>query len=303
MKSVTLLVATCFLLYNAVKSQPAKRQIIDVHFHARQFNDYGPVPPPNHMTGVTPSYRSNEEVVQVMLKRLKEAGIVKAIASGSLSRAWDFVRADSSLFIPALDYPDKQNSPLPDTNTFKQLFLSKKFQVFGELGLQYAGKTLADAEFAPYLAICERLGIPVAVHSGEGAPNSPFTCCPAFRTRLGHPQLIEEVLIKYPKLKVQLMHMGYPYLDQTLAMLHMYPTLYADIAVVNWAYPVATFHRYLKTLVDAGFGKRLMYGSDQMAWDDAIPLSIKNVEDAAFLSEEQKQDIFYNNAKRFFNWK
>jgi len=46
-----------------------------------------------------------------------------------------------------------------------------------------------------------------------------------------------------------------------------------------------------------------MYGSDQMAWEDAIPLSIKNVENAPFLSEEQKQDIFYNNAARFYNIK
>ena len=40
-----------------------------------------------------------------------------------------------------------------------------------------------------------------------------------------------------------------------------------------------------------------------MAWDDAIPLSIKNVEKAPFLNEKQKQDIFYNNAKRFYNLK
>ncbi len=42
----------------------------------------------------------------------------------------------------------------------------------------------------------------------------------------------------------------------------------------NRAYTKATFYRYLKALIDAGFGKRLMYGSDQMAWDDAIPLPL-----------------------------
>jgi len=40
-----------------------------------------------------------------------------------------------------------------------------------------------------------------------------------------------------------------------------------------------------------------------MAWPDAIPLAIHNVETAPFLTEEQKQDIFYNNAARFYNIK
>ena len=66
---------------------------------------------------------------------------------------------------------------------------------------------------------------------------------------------------------------------------------------------VADFYSYLKSLIDAGFGKRLMFGSDQMVWPEAIPHSIKNVENAPFLTEEQKQDIFYNNAARSYNIK
>jgi uncharacterized protein len=298
-----LLLFTCSLFFLSAKTFAQQRKIIDVHFHARGAQRYGPAPPPNHMTGRVPTYKTDAEVVEQMYKRLKENGIVTAIASGQLSRVADFVKRDAKLFIPSFDFGDDGDNPLPDTNTFKQWYAEGKFLVFGELALQYDGMTITDPSLAPYLSICERLGIPVALHTGEGAPASPFTCCPKFRTVLGRPQTAEEVLIKYPKLKMQIMHMGYPYLDETLAMLHMYPNLYADIAVVNWAYPVATFHRYLKTLVDAGFGKRLMYGSDQMAWDDAIPLSVKNVESASFLTETQKQDIFYNNAKRFYGFK
>ena len=99
------------------------------------------------------------------------------------------------------------------------------------------------------------------------------------------------------------MHMGYPYLQETKAILNVYPQVYADIAAINWLRPVADFYNYLKSLIDAGFGKRLMYGSDQMAWEDAISLSIENLEKAPFLSEAQKQDIFYNNAVRFYNIK
>ena len=51
--------------------------------------------------------------------------------------------------------------------------------------------------------------------------------------------------------------------------------------------------------MDAGLGKRLMFGSDQMQWPEAIDDAVEAIESAPFLTEEQKRDIFYNNAARF----
>jgi uncharacterized protein len=72
------------------------------------------------------------------------------------------------------------------------------------------------------------------------------------------------------------------------------------VGVINWYIPQAEFYSYLKRLIDAGFSKRILYGSDQMEWPQAIGASIKAIENAPFLSKEQKRDIFYHNAKRFF---
>lgn len=52
-------------------------------------------------------------------------------------------------------------------------------------------------------------------------------------------------------------------------------------------------------LVRDGLGKRLMFGSDQMRWPEKIGEAIEAIEEADFLSEDQKRDIFYNNAARF----
>ena len=71
--------------------------------------------------------------------------------------------------------------------------------------------------------------------------------------------------------------------------------------MINWAIPRKEFHSYLRRLVDAGFGKRIMFGSDQMVWPDAIGLAIEGVESATFLTDAQKRDIFYNNAVEFFD--
>jgi predicted TIM-barrel fold metal-dependent hydrolase len=88
-------------------------------------------------------------------------------------------------------------------------------------------------------------------------------------------------------------------LDEMIALLFHHPQVYCDIAVLNWLIPKKEFHHYLQRIVESGFGDRVMYGSDQMMWPDAIPMSVQWVEEAEFLSESQKRDIFYNNAKRF----
>ena len=42
-----------------------------------------------------------------------------------------------------------------------------------------------------------------------------------------------------------------------------------------------------------------MFGSDQMIWPRTIDRAVDAVLSAEFLSDEQKRDIFYNNAARF----
>jgi hypothetical protein len=87
--------------------------------------------------------------------------------------------------------------------------------------------------------------------------------------------------------------------DDMLALLFYHPQVNVDVGVISWQLPRAEFHRYLRRLVEAGFGKRVMFGSDQLLFPEMIRVAIENVESADSLSAEQKRDIFYNNAARF----
>ena len=78
-----------------------------------------------------------------------------------------------------------------------------------------------------------------------------------------------------------------------------HPQRYVDISMIDWYLPREEFHRYLRSVVEAGFAKRIMFGSDEMIWPDAIKLAIDGVISADFLSPKQKRDILYNNAARF----
>lgn len=88
-------------------------------------------------------------------------------------------------------------------------------------------------------------------------------------------------------------------LDDLLALLWAHPQVYVGVGVISWALPPAEFHRYLRTIVEAGFGERVMFGSDHMVWPGALEFAIQNIEAATFLTENQKRDILYNNAARF----
>ena len=100
-------------------------------------------------------------------------------------------------------------------------------------------------------------------------------------------------------MSVWLMHAGWPFLQETKALLYMYPQVYADVSVINWIIPRAEFHDYLEALVRAGLTDRLMFGSDQMVWPEAITQAIEGVDSAPFLTPEDKRAIFHDNATRF----
>jgi predicted TIM-barrel fold metal-dependent hydrolase len=78
-----------------------------------------------------------------------------------------------------------------------------------------------------------------------------------------------------------------------------HPQVHVDVGVIAWVLPRAEFHRYLQRIIDAGFGKRVMFGSDQMLWPGMIEYAIDVIEQAPTLTNEQKRDILYNNAARF----
>ena len=88
-------------------------------------------------------------------------------------------------------------------------------------------------------------------------------------------------------------------IDQMIALLYTHPQVYVDVGVISWVLPRKEFHRYLQRLVEAGFGKRVMFGSDEMVWPQSLRIAIEAVETADFLTPSQKRDIFYNNAARF----
>ena len=171
--------------------------------------------------------------------------------------------------------------------------------IFAEITAQYRGLSPDDPALEPFYAMAERLDVPVGIHMGYGAPGGPYWIYPKYRAALGNPLLLEDLLVRHPRMRVYVMHAGMPMVDEMIMVMNAHPQVFVDIAADNWGVPRAEFHLLLKRMVQAGYGKRIMFGSDQMVWPDSLPIAIAAIQEADFLTAEQKRDIFYNNAARF----
>ena len=283
----------------------SQTKIIDMHVHSYSQSDFGGREPARDHYG-------NEGAADAAAHRLatfvafKKWNIVKAVVSGNPESVENWVAKDSSNRVIRgilMFSPDDYGM---DTVKFEQMIKDKKIEVFGEVAPYYGGTTLSDAIWQPYLRICEKYDIPVAVHTGGGDPGGTYSWSPKARLRLADPYLIEDVLIQYPKLRIYLMHAGgedWP--EHAIRLMAYYPQLYTDVAVMLWVEPNTQRYikEFLKNIKEAGYLDRVMFGSDQMIWPHAIEKSIRFLNSLTFLSKKDKEDILYNNAARFLKMK
>lgn len=240
---------------------------------------------------------TDDELLRETLDVLKRYNI-RAVTSGPLDQVTKWRTAAPDRIIPAIPFAEPKFQAR-DPEAFRRLFAEGKFAVFAEVSPQYDGVSIADASLEPYFALAEEFDIPVGIHMGEGPPGAAYLWSPKYRARLTSPFLLEEVLVRHPRLRVYVMHYGSPLVDEMLSMLFSHPQLYVDVAGNDWLLPRREFHTHLRRLVEAGFGKRIMFGSDEMVWPQTIKVAIESIESADFLTAEEKRDIFHNNAARF----
>ena len=296
--------------------------IIDMHVHARHGDKNGPSGLCYPVSNIVPHFDPQEnwgttfqeafknpncsnpiwsattdetmrEETLAAMKKNRVIGVVDG--EPELVLKWQKEAPDHVIPSMELEFLDRVSA-----DSIRSLITNQGFRVLGEIAIQYQGIAPNDPQLDPYWKVCQEQDIPIAIHLGCGPPGVVQLGSPNYNAAFSSPYLLEDVLKKFPKLRVSVMHFGEPLVDEMIAMMYLYPRLYVDIGGIQWAYPTEYFYEYqLKKMVAAGFSKRIMHGSDNMIWPGMIYESIKIIQEAPFLTAEQKADILYNNAARF----
>ncbi len=217
--SVSLLVVQVAAA-GARASAPYYGPVVDVHFHAFHRDSFA-----------------------VRVAELERFHAVRALVSGLDSGVTDWVargqgRLLRGLLLPCVPkllglkacYPSRTFAP--PVEWVRAELAAGRIVALGEVVAIYGGLSPADSVLEPYFALAEQAVVPVGIHMGIGPPNTPFDCCAQFRTYLGRPHLLEDVLVRHPRFRAFVSHAGYPYGDEMVALLSVYPNLYVDIAAI-----------------------------------------------------------------------
>jgi predicted TIM-barrel fold metal-dependent hydrolase len=295
--------------------------ILDVHLHAFAADQQGP--PPLAMCTPIPEFPAwdpaapygetfmatlkdppcddpvwspdtDEELLRRTVEVMESRNVI-GVLSGTTERVATWMEAAPGRFIPGLQFNAAATEVSPDS--LRSLVETGAVEVLAEVTNQYSGMAPDDPRMEPYWALAEELDIPVGIHIGPGPPGTPYLGFGGYRASLHSALTLEPVLARHPRLRVYIMHAGFPMIDDLLALLYAHPQVYVGVGVIVFTRP--DFDGYLQRIVEAGHANRVMFGSDQMVWPEVIERSIDRIQSLTYLTAAQKRDILYNNAARF----
>jgi predicted TIM-barrel fold metal-dependent hydrolase len=143
------------------------------------------------------------------------------------------------------------------------------------------------AQHYPVYSICEELGIPVAINAGIPGPQ--------VRSRVQHPELLEDVLIDFPKLTVVVAHMGHPYEELLMNYMRKWPNLYVSCTAYAPKYIDPNLVAFMNSKTYRG---RVIWGSDE-PW---FPMERSLGEALALPLDDEAMDLFLGGtARRLFD--
>lgn len=311
------------LAANGVGQARQRFAVIDMHFHADLPDAEGP--PGGSVCAPYPTWRPRDPgqpiaayldwftahptcprafVAPIDAGILRDRGIAMlkrynmlALTGGTAATVEDYRRHGDRRILPAAGFGS--DGVLPPIAELRALHAAGKLAALSEITTQYAGIAPDDPRLEPYFALAEEFDIPVGIHLGPGPPGTAYFATPAYRAAAGDPFRLEPVLTRHPRLRLYAMHAGWPMGDAMIAVMFAHPQLYVDVAVLDYAYPEKQFAAYLKRLIDAGMEERIMFGSDNMVWPDAIGAAVERIRRARYLTARQKRLILHDNAARF----
>lgn len=232
--------------------------IIDVHSHAWNFpSDFSEDfiqqagrARPGHAVDLSASYEAYREAAPEDTRTVVFGGKAR------LSGVWvddqfvaNYVAKDSKRLIGFLSVDPTQKDWERDLRIGHE-----------ELGLRgikllpmYAGFSPDDESLEPLWTYAERNVLPVLLHMG-----TTFVAQAPLKFTL--PRLIEPVVLKHPRLKIILAHLGHPYEGECLVTIRKHDNVFADLSALH--YRPWQLYNSLMLAQEYGVWHKLLFGTD-----------------------------------------
>jgi uncharacterized protein len=176
--------------------------------------------------------------------------------------------------------------------------LEKAFKEYGLSGLKLNTAKLKlypnHEKLLPLYDLCVKYNKPVIFHSGLcWEPNT--------LTKYAHPLEFEEVALRYPSMKICLAHFGWPWVQDTAALLIKHENVYANTAMLYMDSPELFFEKVFKKdmgeyWLEHNFADKVMFGSNAPRFR---PVRMRRGLESLNLKEKTMKKILRENAIRF----
>ena len=176
--------------------------------------------------------------------------------------------------------------------------LEEAFLKKGLLGLYINTSRLQmypyDKKLIRLYDVCSKNHKPIIFHGGFSLEKNTLA-------RFSRPIEFEEVMLRYPKTNICLTHVGWPWVQETAALLLKYPNAYASTGLMNFDGPYQiyekVFHEDMGALwIEHNISDKIMFGSDSPR---IRPVRAKRGLDSLGFSLETRMKIEYKNACHF----
>ncbi len=239
-----------------------------------------------HIPGYLGGDGSEGVEVAELIERMDANGVDTAVLTPGLTRAGvtaalDIADAHPGRLLVAGMVADPSR-PTRNVVRIRELAQHPRFAMV-RIAPLFTQVPIDDPKHYPVYQACEELGLPVSINVGIPGPR--------VRSRVQHPELLEDVLIDFPDLTVIGAHMGHPFEELLVNYMRKWDRLYLSCTAYAPRYFAPALLRYMASSTGRG---RVLWGSD----DPWFPMS-RSIDEARALDlDDESMALFLGGTAR-----
>jgi predicted TIM-barrel fold metal-dependent hydrolase len=236
-------------------------------------------------------------IIEKTIFHVKNAGIDKVVLlplsknENQIVKEWQ--KFAPEIFIPFFNPPEKPIGNFTIKEIIDNAILEDNYKGF-KIMLPFREKYLNDKILQPVLEAAQQYDLITLMHSGHAPPGTRKNVL-----TYSNPIVIDEIINSFPKVKLVLAHMGWPWVDNALALAVQYPNIYLDISNLTYMMPYRLKEFLLRAKDIIGVDK-LLFGSDTFV-PEMIEMTIHYFNNFDFLTKQEINKILGLNAKKLLN--